>query len=133
MIFGPKRDVKPVLTVEFSVGFVCDGVEEPARPRVSYGDTVGLVKNQDGAGALPYLDRLIRRSLVDNDGTAAKWQPTAADGELIGSTCAVNTDDPAEAPCSRPAGLRRDDHAPPIPGDDILPDPRRPDEEGHHP
>lgn len=84
--FGPKRDVKPAPEVPFSVGFVRDGVEEihefTARPRVSYGDTVGLVKNQDGAGALPYLDRLIRRSLVDNDGTPAKWQPTVVDGEL---------------------------------------------------
>ncbi|WP_147256491.1 hypothetical protein [Pseudonocardia hierapolitana] len=27
------------------------------------------MKDQDGAGALPVLDRLIRRSLVGNDGT----------------------------------------------------------------
>lgn len=43
-----------------------------ARPRVSYVGTVGLVKNEDGAGVLPYLERRIRRSLVDNDGTRAK-------------------------------------------------------------
>jgi hypothetical protein len=85
--FGPKRAVEPAKIVPFSVGFVRDGVEEPhefaARLRVSYADTVGLVKNQDGAGALPFLDRLIRRSLVDDDGTPTKWQPEVNDGKVV--------------------------------------------------
>jgi hypothetical protein len=52
-----------------------------ARPRVTYVDTVGLVKNQDGVGALPYLDRLVLHSFVDNDGIPAKWGPAVVDGE----------------------------------------------------
>jgi hypothetical protein len=74
--FGPKRKVAQAPIVEFSLGFVRDGVEEvhefAARLRVSYGDTVGMVKNQDGAGAL-----------VDDDGTPAKWQPEVNDGKVV--------------------------------------------------
>jgi hypothetical protein len=85
--FAPQRKVDKAPIVEFSVGFVRDGVEEvhefAARLRVSYADTVGLVKNQGGEGALPYLDRMIRRSLVDDDGTPAKWRPEASDGKVV--------------------------------------------------
>jgi len=84
--FGPKRDVAQAPTVEFSVGFVRNGVEEihefAARPRFTYGDTVGIVKNQDGALALPFLDRMIRRCLADDDGTSLRWEPYVRDGQL---------------------------------------------------
>jgi hypothetical protein len=82
--FGPSRDVAPAPVIPFSVGFVRAGVEEPhefdARPRVSYGDTIGLIRgngsNEDDAKALKTLDRSIRRMLVDDDGTPARWTPT---------------------------------------------------------
>jgi hypothetical protein len=84
---GPSRKVAQAPTVEFSVGFVRDGVEETheftARPRFTYSDTLGLVKNQKDASALPFLDRMIRRSLVDSDGTPAKWQLELVDGQVV--------------------------------------------------
>jgi hypothetical protein len=84
--FGPKRNVAQAPTVEFSIGFVRDGVEETheftARPRMSYADTVGLVKNQKGPLALPFLDRMVRRSLIDDDGTPVKWEPEPVDGKI---------------------------------------------------
>lgn len=86
--FAPKREnIVPPPLVEFSIDFVRDGVSEvhefAARPRMSYGDTVGLIKNQDNdSGTLPFLDRLIRRSLVNDDGVPAKWAPEFEDGEF---------------------------------------------------
>jgi hypothetical protein len=86
--FGPSRDVAPAPVIPFSVGFVRgegdNAVEEThefdARPRVSYGDTIGLVRgsngsNEDDAKALKTLDRSIRRMLVDDDGTPIRWTP----------------------------------------------------------
>ena len=87
--FAPKRDVKPAPEVDFSIGFVRDGVEEThefsARPRFSYADIVGVVKHQGGdnsAKLLPYLDRMIRRALRNDDGTPLKWRPEIEDGEF---------------------------------------------------
>lgn len=86
--FAPKRDVRPAPVVDFSIAFVRDGTEEnhefAARPRASYGDVLGLIKHQDDESgrALPYLDRMIRRALLNDDGTPEKWRPEIHEGHF---------------------------------------------------
>lgn len=86
--FAPKRDVKAAPVVEFSIDFIRDGVAElhefSARPRTSYGDVLGLVKNQDddNGKALPHLDAMIRRCLLNDDGVPQKWKPVIEDGHF---------------------------------------------------
>jgi hypothetical protein len=83
--FAPKRDVKPAPVVEFSVAFVRDDVEEihefAARPKASYNDLIGMVKYgaDEDPRAITFLSRMIRRSLLDSDGTPAKWKPSVHD------------------------------------------------------
>jgi hypothetical protein len=77
--FAAKRDVADAPVVSFSIDFVRNGVREPhefkAVPRTSYGDMIGIVKNQDDdpGASLRFLDRMIRRLLVDSDGTPEQW------------------------------------------------------------
>lgn len=83
--YAPKRSGGDDLpTHEFTMIFVRDGVNEEheftARPRLGWGDIAALLPVAGGGGegstqALKQIDRLIRRSLVDNDGTPEKWQP----------------------------------------------------------
>lgn len=81
-------------THEFTMIFVRDGVDEPhefvARPSIGWGDVSSLMlpmmEGASGisAGTLRQIDRLIRRSLVNDDGTPEKWRPrvvTPDDGE----------------------------------------------------
>lgn len=90
--FASKRDVKAAPTVDFSIEFVRDGVAEnhefSASPRTTYGDILGLIKNQDDESglALRYLDRMIRRALIDTDGTPAKFRPNVEDGHFTDPT-----------------------------------------------
>ncbi len=88
--FGPSTaPAVPIDDVSISVGFRRDGVEEvhefTARPQLTYADTVGLIREQrrGGAQVLPYMDRVIRRSLRDDDGTPASWTPEIADGGFV--------------------------------------------------
>lgn len=86
--FSRKTDHEPAPTVEFSVDFDHDGeIREhhfTAHPKITYGDMVGLKTHQKDTqgGVLPYLDRIIRRSLDDTDGVPLKWEPDIAAGEF---------------------------------------------------
>lgn len=85
--FGTKKTTAAAPPIEFTIDFLRDGEVEThaftARPDMSYGDTIGLVMHQDdSSGLLPYFDRFIRRSLVNNDGVPAKWTPTVVEGHF---------------------------------------------------
>lgn len=86
--FAPKRDAKPAPTVEFSIAFVRDGVEEihefAARPRPSAGDIIGVIEHQDNTNGrvVPYFARMIRRALRNDDGTPEKWRPVIHEGHF---------------------------------------------------
>lgn len=86
--FGRKANPEPLPVVPFSVVFDHEGEEIEhhftARPQITYGDMVGLKKHeQDEQGAvLPYLDRIIRRSLRNDDGTPLKWTPLVKAGHF---------------------------------------------------
>jgi hypothetical protein len=90
--FAAKRDVADAPTVSFTIDFVRNGVREPhefkAVPRTSYGDMIGIVKNQadDPGASLRFLDRMIRRLLTDTDGTPESFNPNVADGQFIDPT-----------------------------------------------
>ncbi|MGH8571850.1 MAG: hypothetical protein ACREX8_04635 [Gammaproteobacteria bacterium] len=82
--FAPTRDVAKAPAHEFTITFVRDGREEThefvAKPRVQFGDMMGMVQfGENNSRALSAMDRLIRRSLVDDDGTPARWAPTVDD------------------------------------------------------
>jgi len=95
--FGRKsRTAIPV--VDFTVAFEIDGEEVDhlfsARPQITYGDMVGLKRHEKDTegGVLPYLDRIIRRSLRNDDGVPANWAPVIRDGEFTnpdGTSCPV--------------------------------------------
>jgi hypothetical protein len=86
--FGRKADIEPIPVVDFSVTFDVDGEETEhyfkARPQITYGDMVALKKHEadDQGAVLPYLDRVIRRSLINNDGTPVKWRPIVKAGQF---------------------------------------------------
>jgi len=76
--------------VPFTAVFVRDDKEEDhdflAQPDISYGDVVGFQKLQrvgaDQGQIVVYLDRVIRRSLRNDDGVPVKWRPEIAAGEF---------------------------------------------------
>jgi hypothetical protein len=86
--FSKPSNALPPPTVDFTVDFDVDGqtVEHTfsARPAITYGDMVGLKKHErdDQGGVLPYLDRIIRRSLRNDDGVPLKWAPEIKDREF---------------------------------------------------
>lgn len=76
--------------VEHTVPFFRDDVREDhtfrALPRMSYKRMADIVKARrsgDGVDALAVFERMIRPSLLDNDGVPAKWQPTVEDGVFV--------------------------------------------------
>lgn len=89
--FPSKKDASPAPLVEFSLDAIRETVVEgrteqtaerhefAARPRMSYGDVLGMVKNEDNARALTFLDRMIRRALINDDGTPERWTPRMVD------------------------------------------------------
>lgn len=86
--FSKKSQTAPVPVVDFSVDFDVDGEATEhafvARPAITYGDMVALKKYEnDSQGAvLPFLDRIIRRSLRNDDGVPLKWRPEVKSGEF---------------------------------------------------
>lgn len=89
--FPSDRDAQPVVPVEFSVDFVRDQVDGPpvvetheftARPQMAFGDVLGLVANENDPKAIAFLDRLIRRTLTNDDGTPEKWRAYVHDGHF---------------------------------------------------
>lgn len=111
---APKASaLSEVEPLDFELVFGRDGVEEPheftAIPRLSYGDTVGITRYQgDGARMLPILDRLIRRMLINTDGTPAKWAPQpVGDGQVYGPDGTPITPEEAEALAAFDAGSSR--------------------------
>lgn len=109
--FAAKRDVADAPVVTFSIDFVRNGVKEPhefrAVPRTSYGDMIGIVRNQDDdpGASLRFLDRMIRRLLVDTDGTPEQWKPEITTPDTGGGKGA-KTEPPGEYFID-PSGQRR--------------------------
>lgn len=75
--------------IERQVMFWRDDDEEPhtfrARPRLTYKRMSDMAKAEHAGGAerIRMLERMIRPSLVDDDGTPAKWQPEVEEGEFV--------------------------------------------------
>jgi hypothetical protein len=86
--FGRKKATEKVPPVKFSVVFEVDGEEVEhfftALPTLTYGDMVGLKRheNDENGQVLPVLDRIIRRAMLNKDGTPTGWKPVVKDGEL---------------------------------------------------
>ena len=95
--YAPKnRGKKPAPEHEFDVVFIRDDVEETheftARPTFGWKEirgAVGLMGLADGkvehgelGHAVVYLDGIIRRAMVDDDGTPEKWSATVVDGHF---------------------------------------------------
>lgn len=73
---------------EFTVEFERDGDPEPhtfqARPRFTFKrmNEAAKASRDGGAAAVLRFEKMIRPSLLDNDGTPAKWTPVVEDGEF---------------------------------------------------
>lgn len=93
--YAPASRGTPTPEHEFAMVFLRDGTEErhefAARPRMGWQDVQGLMPllaatSPDGKGvdprALRSVDRLIRRALVNDDGTPEKWAPAIVDGHF---------------------------------------------------
>ena len=94
--YGPKNSGAPAPVHEFEFVFLRDGVEEvhefTARPVFGWKEVtgaVGLMGLADGRTehgelrhAIRYLDNIVRRSLVNDDGTPEKWTPNVVDGHF---------------------------------------------------
>lgn len=92
-VYAPRQSGSEAPIHEFTMIFVRDGVDEhhsfEARPRMGWEDVKGLVPLMGGGKdddlirrALAPIDRLIRRSLRNDDGTPEKWVPNVvSDGE----------------------------------------------------
>ena len=86
--FGRKKAAEKVPPVTFSVVFDVDGEEVEhsftALPSLTYGDMVGLKRHEadENGKVLPVLDRIIRRAMLNKDGTPLNWTPVVKDGEL---------------------------------------------------
>jgi len=100
--FAAKRDVADAPVVSFSIDFARNGIKEThefkAIPRTSYGDMIGIVKNQndDPGRSLAYLDRMIRRLLVDTDGTPEAWKPEIKTQGPVAAKKGADPDGPVE-------------------------------------
>lgn len=88
--FERKNKGTPAQTDEFTLVGERDGVEEEhefnVRLNLQFGDLAALVaKTEDKKKAersLPVLVRIIRRALLNNDGTPANWEPNIVDGHF---------------------------------------------------
>ncbi len=94
--YAPKSSGTSAPVHEFEVVFLRDGVEEThefaARPKFGWKETagaiglMGLMDGKTGPGelghAVRYLDGILRRSLVNDDGTPEKWAATVVDGHF---------------------------------------------------
>ena len=97
--YAPKNSGAAAPVHEFEIVFLRDGVEEThefaARPKFGWKETtgaiglMGLMDGKTGHGelghAIRYLDGIIRRSMVDDDGTSEKWTATVVDGHFTDS------------------------------------------------
>lgn len=90
-IYTPKVRGDDGPTIEFGVVFLRDGMEETheftARPRMGWQDLTGLVplmsaQSEDGITeeAVRTISNMIRRGLVNDDGTPEKWEPNVVAG-----------------------------------------------------
>ncbi len=74
--------------VEFTVEFERDGEPEPhtfrARPRFTFKrmNEAAKASRDGGLNAVLRFEKMIRPSLVDTDGTPARWTPVIEDGEF---------------------------------------------------
>lgn len=87
--FATTQEAELPDPVPFSVDFVREIADEDtgthrrivevheftARPTMAYGDVLGLAANEESPRALAFLDRIIRRALLNDDGTPAGWKP----------------------------------------------------------
>ena len=94
--YAPKNSGASAPVHEFEFAFLRDGVEEvhefAARPRFGWKETAGAISlmgvmdGKTGHGelgyAVRYLDGILRRSLVNDDGTPEKWTATVVDGHF---------------------------------------------------
>lgn len=84
--FRPKAKATPPKRVDFTLIGIRDGVEEPheftAKPRLDWGPLVGVVVHQEKNTSIKFLDQIIRRSLANDDGTPALWEPNIVDGHF---------------------------------------------------
>lgn len=86
--FTRKKDTQLPPPVPFSAVFTRDGEEVEhhflARPAITYSDMVALKTHEadDKGAVLPYLDRMIRRCLLNTDGTKKGWQPEVKGGKF---------------------------------------------------
>lgn len=90
-VYAPTRSGSEAPVHEFTMIFVRDGVDEhhefTARPRIGWGDVTGLLPLAGGSGSLSahtlaVINNLIRRALVNDDGTPEKWRPNIVDGHF---------------------------------------------------
>lgn len=93
-VYAPKSRGKEPVEVPFGLIFIRDGIEEThefiARPTMGWENVRGLVPLMGGQAtdetmskqAIKVIDRLIRRVLINNDGTPEKWAPTVVDGHF---------------------------------------------------
>lgn len=88
--FGTRKGkpAEPLTEVEFEVEFERDGEFEEytfrAKPQITYSDMVALKKHEsdDQGAVLPYLDRMIRRALRNDDGTPIRWRAEPKGGKF---------------------------------------------------
>ena len=94
--YAPTNGGEPAPVHEFEFVFLRDGTEETheftARPKFGWKETtgaIGLMGLVDGktdhgelSHAIRYLDSIVRRSLVNDDGTPEKWEATVVDGHF---------------------------------------------------
>lgn len=86
--FPSTQDAEQAPLVDFTVDFVRDSTDDDdqpvkvvetheftARPQMAYGDVLGMVANEGDGKALEFLDRLIRRCILNTDGVPEKWRP----------------------------------------------------------
>lgn len=89
----PKRQGKVLPTEPLNLIVLRDGVEEEheftVSPRVHFGDILGLINasarrnatQEQQLEAIPYMIRLLRRAMVNTDGTPEKWTPKVVKGD----------------------------------------------------
>ena len=94
--YAPTNGGQPAPVHEFEFVFLRDRTEEPhefkARPMFGWKETTGAIslmgvaegKTEHGElrHALGYLENILRRSMVDDDGTPEKWTATVVDGHF---------------------------------------------------
>lgn len=71
---------------EFALTVLRNGVEErhvfEYVAQAEYTDVLGIIRNDGSPHVVPLVDRFIRRALVDDDGTPARWAPNIVRGHF---------------------------------------------------